>query len=125
MKKKYVRPIIAGERFLADEYIAACGESGVQYIFQCNAPAGTLYYYKNGETVKVGSFHPNTSVVHYADSDEEFLDGFIDYNQNGTEDNGEKVIVWVEYSKGWFGSYHTDYHATTDLNKNEGETSKS
>lgn len=37
MKKEYVRPVIVGERFAPNEYIAACGDSGKVYKFECNA----------------------------------------------------------------------------------------
>ena len=45
MKRTYVRPTMVGERFVANEYVAACGESGKVYKFECNAPGGKLYYY--------------------------------------------------------------------------------
>ena len=28
MKRAYVRPTMVGERFVANEYVAACGDSG-------------------------------------------------------------------------------------------------
>ena len=37
MKRAYVRPTMVGERFVANEYVAACGDSGVVYKFDCNA----------------------------------------------------------------------------------------
>ena len=45
MKRAYVRPTMVGERFVANEYVAACGESGKVYNFQCNA--GSHDYYGN------------------------------------------------------------------------------
>lgn len=38
MKRAYVRPTMVGERFVANEYVAACGdiEHG-NYKFECNA----------------------------------------------------------------------------------------
>ena len=38
MKRTYVRPTMVGERFVANEYVAACGESGKVYKFECTAP---------------------------------------------------------------------------------------
>ena len=49
MKRTYVRPTMVGERFVANEYVAACGESGKVYKFECNAPGGKLYYYPNSD----------------------------------------------------------------------------
>lgn len=37
MKRAYVRPTMVGERFVANEYVAACGDSGKVYKFECNA----------------------------------------------------------------------------------------
>ena len=31
MKRTYVRPTMVGERFVANEYVAACGEGGTVY----------------------------------------------------------------------------------------------
>lgn len=35
--KNYVKPMMESEVFAANEYIAACGDSGVIYNFECNA----------------------------------------------------------------------------------------
>ena len=35
--KDYIRPMMESEVFTANEYIAACGDSGVVYNFECNA----------------------------------------------------------------------------------------
>lgn len=45
MKRAYVRPTMVGERFVANEYVAACGDKGTVYKFNCDAPGGPLYYY--------------------------------------------------------------------------------
>ena len=34
MKRAYVRPTMVGERFVANEYVAACGDSGKVYKFE-------------------------------------------------------------------------------------------
>lgn len=126
MKKSYVRPVMQCEEFAANEYVAACGDSGKTYIFECNAPAGTLYYYdERGVAEGLGAFEPGSGAEHEAASTEEFKKGFIDYNKNRVEDDGEAVIVWLEYRKGLFGSYLADYHATTKLDINSWETAKS
>ena len=41
MKKKYVKPSIVGEKFIANEYIAAC------WNISCNVPRGYGYFEKN------------------------------------------------------------------------------
>lgn len=53
MKRAYVRPTMVGERFVANEYVAACGDSGKVYKFECNAGGGVpgnVYQETNGES---------------------------------------------------------------------------
>lgn len=124
MKKNYVSPMMVGERFVVEEYVAACGDSGKIYKFQCNAPEGTLYYYPrsdgkidgiytgNSEPTRLGGFHPNLNVTHEAASTDEFYDGYI------TQDRKKvNVIVWIDEQK--------DYHATKNLTMDSWETAKS
>ena len=55
MKKRYERPSAYIEEFTPNEYVAACGESGKVYNFQCNAGRndryGTVYLETNGKAV--------------------------------------------------------------------------
>ena len=38
MKRAYVRPTMVGERFVANEYVAACGDNqDTVYKFKCDA----------------------------------------------------------------------------------------
>lgn len=124
MKKEYVRPMMVGERFAPDEYVAACGDTEYgMYKFKCDAPAGSLYYYKqNGDAQLLGySYHPCGN-THEAAVSSEFPDGFVDYNNNGTQDEGEAVVVWIERNRwGWV----TNAHATTNINRDSWEVSKS
>lgn len=133
MKKEYVSPRMVCETFAADEYVAACGESGTTYYFKCNAPEGTLYYYPvpdgnidgnytgTGSAIRLGGYEP-CEASHEAESTSAFYDGFVDYNKNRSYDPGEEVIVWTE--KNWYGGIR-DYHATKELNMNSWETAKS
>ncbi|MEI3275871.1 MAG: hypothetical protein V8R97_12230 [Fusicatenibacter saccharivorans] len=45
MRKEWMEPVIEVQEFVANEYVAACGDSGMVYKFECNAPGGDLYYY--------------------------------------------------------------------------------
>lgn len=129
MKRTYVRPTMVGERFVANEYVAACGESGKVYKFECNAPGGNLYYYPNsdgkingeytghGRAIKLGNYNP-CGARHKANATDGFYDGFVDYNKNGRQDKGEGVIVWR-------GSYGLNGHATTYLDMSKWQTAKS
>lgn len=52
MKRAYVRPTMVGERFVANEYVAACGDKGTVYKFKCDAgggKSGSVYLETNGK----------------------------------------------------------------------------
>ena len=51
MRKVWTKPLAEAERFVANEYVAACGDSGVTYLFECNAGGGTEgnVYVENGK----------------------------------------------------------------------------
>lgn len=74
-----------------------------------------------GDAQCIGSYHP-CSKKHEADKESEFPNGFVDYNRNRKEDEGEAVIVWIE--RGWLGSI-ANAHATTNLDRDSWETVKS
>lgn len=130
MKRAYVRPTMVGERFVANEYVAACGDSGTVYKFNCNARGGWLYYYPtsdgtvdgsyngNGKAHLLGPYSPCGAKHETTSATNVFYDGFVDYNWNGQPDNGEEVIVWL-------GPKNNNGHATKDLNMKTWETAKS
>lgn len=121
MKRRYERPSAYIEEFTPNEYVAACGVGGTEYNFECNAPEGTLYYYKDGrgnsKARMLGDYSP-CSAKHRANSKDGFYDGFVDYNGNYREDPGEEVIVWR-------GPWGMNGHATTKLDMNTWEKLKS
>lgn len=130
MKKTWEEPKILVQKFVANEYVAACGEENEVYSFSCDAPAGKLYYYPNdtiidgvgtGSAEKLGNYTP-CGKTHEARVNSDFYDGFVDYNSNRKRDDGEAVIVWLEFDK-W--GFFEDAHATTQLDKNSWTTSKS
>lgn len=130
MKKIWVEPRILVQEFVANEYVAACGDKNKVYKFECNAPAGPLYYYPkkddkvdgiytgNGRAQLLGnSYHP-CSAKHEAKATDDFYDGFVDYNRNRKQDEGEGVIVWR-------GPHNNNGHATKVLDMDSWETTKS
>lgn len=133
--KSYKKPVLNVERFTPDEFISACGDSGVNYLFKCDAHAGTLYYYPNsdgnidgtyegwGRAERMGSYTP-CGVTHEAPTTGDFYDGFVDRNRNGRQDSGEGVIVWRNREWGIFGPYWNG-HATKNLDMDSWETDKS
>ena len=145
MKMRYERPSMDVEQFMANEYIAACGDSTTIYKFQCNAGGGKhgdifLDTNHNGildagdENLTEGSwryFHA-CSTGHSAPTDDVFSKGF--YVENGGNDKlthrvgiwpinrienypVTNVIVWTDGGK--------DVHATQNLDVNSWETAKS
>lgn len=123
MKNRWAEPKIMVQKFTPNEYVAACGSTVEgNYLFKCDAPGGTLYYYStdrwgNQKANRLGSYTP-CGRTHETSRDNEFPDGFVDYNGNGSEDEGEHVIVWLE--RGWFGSIY-NAHATTNLDRDSWE----
>lgn len=136
--RNWERPMVVVDTFAANEFVSSCGDKGTIYKFECNAPGGPLYYYPNSDdqidgkhnpydsaTYLGGSYHP-CKAKHEAPKTDGFYDGFVDYNGNRRQDDGEGVIVWRERWYDLFGNPH-EYqgHATTKLNMNEWQTAKS
>lgn len=132
-KKMYIKPVLESETFVPQNYIAACGDTEYgDYLFECNAPRGNLYYFR-GKTPsgpmpsygtkgkELGGYGP-CSEKHRASTQDEFYWGYVDYNDNGKMNMGEEVIVWLE--RGWLGGIK-DYHATKELDQDSWEHAKS
>lgn len=133
MKKEWVKPLAVVEQFVANEYVAACGDSGTVYNFECNAGTeGTSYnvYFDNGTPYASSNdyeeyytdffgYHP-CGATHKAESDSGFVKGYM-YKQDYWSGNntGDKisVIIWTENGK--------DVHCTTNLDMDSWETAKS
>ena len=138
MKRRYERPSAYIEEFTPNEYVAACGESGKVYNFQCNA--GSHDYYGNVylETNKKAGLQTQGGLervngkpkfysadkhltnryhacdtTHKANSKDEFRDGY--YLRGDTFLN---VIVWR-------GENGNNVHCTTNLNQETWGTAKS
>lgn len=127
--RNWERPMAVVDAFVANEFVSACGDNGTIYKFECDAPAGKLYYYENNDgkidgehdsydrSYYIGRYHP-CGAKHEASKTDDFYDGFVDYNRNRRQDDGEGVIVWR-------GPWQNNGHATTNLNMNSWETAKS
>ena len=133
MKKRWEEPRILVQKFMPNEYVAACGDSGVVYNFECNAGSrwneynvyledGTPYATSGrdygGCRTDYDSYHP-CGETHEADSDSGFLKGYM-YEQNifgGNTGNRIDVIIWTEN--------YTNVHCTTELDMDEWTTAKS
>lgn len=132
MKKMWSEPVILAEKFMPNEYVAACGDSGVVYNFECNAGNrrnSYNVYYDNGTPLASSNgneewyaqftgYHP-CGETHKAASDSGFYDGYM-YLQNGWGNNtGDRidVVIWTDRGR--------DVHCTTNLDMDEWETAKS
>lgn len=139
MKKVYVAPTMVCEEFAANEYVAACGDSGVVYKFSCDAgggASGNVWLETNGvdglqKDAKFEGKWPNIVKVYDADQDlggyhacgakheAESNSGFhAGYYQKYYSDKVVNVIVWR-------GPRNDNTHCTEILNKNQWETAKS
>ena len=136
-KRTYVKPVLSGEEFVPQNYIAACGDSGTVYKFTCDAGDKNLFRYpyavyegtysgsaiKNnrGEWINHGgkyreNYHACGS-THEAPSDDEFINGFMDDERTPNVFEGTPVIIWTEGGN--------DTHCTTNLDMKNWETVKS
>lgn len=135
-RKVWKRPLTEVQKFEANEYIAACGDSGTTYLFECTAGGGThgsVYQETNGmpglQTNGGWGFRADTELTswpwnyyyacnekHEADSTDDFLNGY--YLPNDSKRNAQQVIIWR-------GRHGNDIHCTTKLDKNDWETAKS
>lgn len=136
-RKVWKQPLTVVQKFMPNEYVAACGDHGTTYLFTCDAGGGVsgeVYVESNGveglqtrgEWVggwgghwqeadrSLGGYHA-CGTTHEADSDNEFLNGYyVPYRS----DDVTKVIIWR-------GPYNNNVHCTTNLNQDSWETAKS
>lgn len=142
MRQVYESPKMFVQEFVPNEYVAACGDSGVVYKFKCDAGGGvygSVYEETNGipglQTGKWGdrelAGYSNSIVwgesgfyacnkTHEAESSNAFVDGY--YCAKGNTQNPMDVIVWKE-PRGW--GWPDNIHCTTNLDKDSWETAKS
>lgn len=140
MKKTWEEPRILVQKFMPNEYVAACGASGTVYKFECNAGNGvwgSVYQETNGQSglqadgwnsdTRIATYsadwfgNPLTGyhacdITHEAESNSGFFDGY--YCAKGDTDRPVPVIIW----KGEDGK---NVHCTTKLNMNDWTTAKS
>lgn len=126
MKKVYEAPAISLERFVANEYIAACGDSGTVYKFKCDAVSGawlkdggSVFLETNGQAgwqpsdTYRSEYHP-CGETHEASVTDEFKKGYLVTLTGGIKE----VIVWT-------GLNDDNTHCTTNLDMSTWETAKS
>lgn len=131
-RRVWIRPLTEVQKFEANEYVAACGDSGTTYYFECDAGQrrnsynvyfddGTPYASSNGNEewyTKFTGYHP-CHERHVAESDSGFKDGYM-YLQDWRGNNSGSpidVVIWTDYG--------TNVHCTTELDMKDWETQKS
>ena len=129
MKKTWEEPKIMVQKFVANEYVAACGASGTVYNFVCDAgEKDTKYAVKdaNGKVATISGYYMDgkndwykpCGETHQAESDSGFLTGFhLDDPKTKYVDERIGVIIWTQNN--------TDVHCTTKLDMSKWTTAKS
>lgn len=130
MRKRWEEPMILVQQFVANEYVAACGDSGTVYNFKCNAGEKGKHYavkdakgnvatisgrYMNGHFPF--SYYEPCGETHEAESNSGFLTGYHLDDPKTRRDENISVIIWTDNN--------TDVHCTTNLNMNSWTTAKS
>lgn len=135
-KRVWEQPMTMVQNFEANEYVAACGDSGTTYLFTCTAGGGTpgsVYQETNGRdglqtrggwgyradrelTNWDWDYYYACNETHEADSMDDFLKGY--YCPYGNTRRAQQVIIWR-------GRRGNDIHCTTNLDQDSWETAKS
>ena len=134
-RKVWRRPFSEVQKFVANEYVAACEGGGTKYWFQCNAGSthsgdNVVYEETNGEPglQRIGeSWNPDRlrSMTYYAcdklhpvGKNENFLEGYVVQDMGWFQgDKVMEVLIWTENG--------TNTHCTTELNKETWEPTQS
>ncbi len=121
--KTWIRPLTVGQRFTANEYIAACGDTEYgMYRFTCDAGGGARGdVFVDGQNLTPGwnYYYHACGITHEASTKDEFLNGTFYYNGGNDSQRGRsvQVVVWTDGG--------TDVHCTTNLNQDSWEITKS
>lgn len=130
--KKYVKPVMDGQLFISDEYVAVCGNQ-TSYSFECDAGKGegkyggnkigylylsdwtpSMCYRKNyrGEYVETDYDFQACGNTHESNTDDVYVLGWFDTDTTPNNGVGERqVYIWQEIKDG----YVVDHHATTKI----------
>ena len=128
--RKYVKPVMESEMFAANEYIAACGDTNYEYIFECDAMGGvtgTVFYDDGdhkfepfGDDRWMGAGYHACGEKHKTLKGDDFIHGWYATGWDGITggDWYKEVIIWR-------GADGKNIHCTTNLDMNTWETAKS
>ena len=135
-KRVWEQPITMVQKFEANEYVAACGDSGTTYYFECNAGDwwGGYSVYLNGPdgeahtrddifwcggrgAVRGSRTYTRCGETHEAKDNNDFYAGYITRKGAFGSYDTRNVIVWTANG--------TNTHCTTNLDQDSWETAKS
>lgn len=117
MKRAYVRPTMVGERFVANEYVAACGDKGLlRYPYEVYVDSNKNGKYDENDAY-LNNYHA-CGETHEAPAKDGFLNGFMIDSRWGHDHTPQSVIIWR-------GKKGNDVHCTTNLDMSNWETVKS
>lgn len=132
--KTYKKPVMNVEHFVPNEFVAACGDSGTVYKFQCDAgELGLTWSYVYQETnnkpglqttgrnrdTLLGIYHA-CGTTHEAESNSGFHEGYMVDIDTIWDHDSTPVDVII-----WRGEDGHNIHCTTNLDMKTWETAKS
>lgn len=136
MNKVWQEPQVMVQPFVANEYVAACGDTNNEYIFKCDAMGGFLgiVYYDNGNNKfdpvipvlrpdgdkEMGSGYHACGEEHVTQTGDEFINGWYVTGKEGSQ-GGD----WVKQVIIWKGPQGDNIHCTTNLDMNSWTVAKS
>lgn len=130
MRKTWEEPKILVQEFVANEYVAACGDTQDEYIFQCDAMGGitgTVFYSDGddkfeplGEDKWMGTGYHACGAKHVTQVGDDFIEGWYVTGKEAMSGGGiaKKVIIWR-------GPDGNNIHCTTNVDMKTWETAKS
>ena len=126
-KKAYIKPVLSGEEFIPQNYIAACGEEKKVYKFTCDATGGQVGIVAIdlnnsgkldwGDDIVTG-YHA-CGKTHEAPTTDQYYNGWYLVSENA-----ENWIDAVEV-KVWRGEGNNNCHVTKNVEMSTWETVKS
>ena len=132
MKKRWEEPRILVQKFMPNEYVAACGDENKVYKFKCDAPTewgiGFVFEESNGKDGLQyrpisgggdklrGSYHP-CGEEHDAPVTDAFRKGYYVHDLESVF-NATPIIIWT-------GLNDDNTHCTRNLDMNSWTTEKS
>ena len=136
MARSYRKPMMNVEKFVANEYVAACGDENKVYKFKCTAGGGAEgdVWTEDGRnlTPGYGRYYHACGEEHEAPTTDDFIYGYYCANGGNDQtrywDGGIFNGNWVEYDKIpvviWTAG-GTNVHCTTNIDMNSWTTAKS